>query len=89
MSVEARLAALRAAYRAALPAKLAELGRALADPAAADEARALAHRLRGTAATYGLADVSAACATIEARLEAGDHGGAVAAFAAFTPDAAG
>ncbi|MBL8717619.1 MAG: Hpt domain-containing protein [Myxococcales bacterium] len=73
MSVEARLAKLREAYGVALPAKLAELRAALA---AADSgegiaaARALAHRLRGTAATYGFAAVSEAAGRIEDALDA-------------------
>lgn len=89
MSVEERLAALRVSYGAALPAKLAELGRALEEPMSGEAARALAHRLRGTAATYGFSAVSEACAAIEARLEAGDHDGAMAAFAALTRGEAG
>lgn len=73
MSVEARLAKLREAYGLALPAKLAELRAALVAADSSErvaEARALAHRLRGTAATYGFAAVSEACARIEDALDA-------------------
>lgn len=73
MSVEERLAKLREAYGAALPAKLAELRAGLLAANSVetiDAARMLAHRLRGTAATYGFPDVSDACARIEDALEA-------------------
>lgn len=73
MSVADRLAKLREAYGAALPAKLAELRAALLVADSVETvaaARMLAHRLRGTAATYGFPEVSEACARIEDALEA-------------------
>jgi len=73
LSVDERLAKLREAYGAALPAKLAELRAGLLAASSVETvaaARMLAHRLRGTAATYGFPEVSEACARIEDALEA-------------------
>jgi HPt (histidine-containing phosphotransfer) domain-containing protein len=75
-SVEAALAALQAAYAAQVPAQVRSLldllGVAAACPEAAAEARRLAHRLRGTAGTYGFAAVGEACARIEDAFDAGE-----------------
>ncbi len=75
--LEKAFAALREEYARALPAKLDELGAALREAQSGDaEARArataLAHRLAGTAGSYGLTDVSAQAASVEQALNAGD-----------------
>lgn len=63
------IAALRAEFAADLPRRveevLAESRRALTDPEARQAAVRAAHRLHGTAGTYGFARVSTACAAIE------------------------
>ncbi|HEX7481429.1 MAG TPA: response regulator [Polyangiales bacterium] len=62
-------AELRRGYASRLPDKLAELERALAaakhDAVSLAEARALAHRLRGSAGTYGFAGVGDAAGLVE------------------------
>jgi HPt (histidine-containing phosphotransfer) domain-containing protein len=62
---------LRAAYAAALPLQVEALIELLdaPDPAARNEAHTLAHRLHGTAGTYGLPRVSDAAAWIERVLD--------------------
>ena len=62
--VETEIAELRRIYRAELPSKVATIANAVS---ARDRsvAAALAHRLRGTAGSYGFADVSAASGAIE------------------------
>ena len=64
----AELAELQKSYIASLPMKLDELGAAIGRRAAADT-RALAHKLRGTAASYYAPDVSAVAAAIEDAVE--------------------
>lgn len=64
------LAELRAAYRATIPERVEELARFLASARRA-EAIAVAHRLRGTAGTYGFLDVGDAAGRIEDALLAG------------------
>jgi HPt (histidine-containing phosphotransfer) domain-containing protein len=72
-SFEAELAALRAEYAAVLPARLEELEQALGALARSPEQRLvaarLAHRLAGTAGSYGFAAVSAVCRELELTLE--------------------
>jgi HPt (histidine-containing phosphotransfer) domain-containing protein len=68
--IQAALDAARAEYAAELP----DLVRALLariEQAAADEARSQAHRLRGTAGSYGFAAVSDVAGRIEDALDAG------------------
>ena len=67
---EAALRELRDAYRDSVPAKLDEIDAALA-ARSLETARALAHRLAGTAGSYGMADLGAAASAIEARIDAG------------------
>jgi HPt (histidine-containing phosphotransfer) domain-containing protein len=62
--VDALLAAARAEYASRLPSKLAAIEE-LAARGAWDEARRAAHKLRGSAATYGFAAVGDAAATLE------------------------
>lgn len=65
------LALLRAEYAEALGAKVAELVACLGperDGAALDRARQLAHRLAGTAGSYGLPHVGAAALALERAL---------------------
>jgi diguanylate cyclase (GGDEF)-like protein len=76
------LARLRQEYARALPAKLDSLAAALdrlrETPGSADlleAARLLAHRLRGTAGSYGFVDVSAAAGRIEDILVEAPPGG--------------
>ncbi|MCC7380502.1 MAG: PAS domain S-box protein, partial [Deltaproteobacteria bacterium] len=68
-SLAADLDALRAGFVARLPAKLDDLERAIAkarlDLREAEGARMLAHRLRGTAGSYGVPAVGAAVARVE------------------------
>lgn len=69
----AQLAPLRAQFAARLPDRAVELRNALDIVSARGElelARRLAHRLHGTAGTYGFHGVSAEAAAIEALLEA-------------------
>ena len=70
--LEAVLAELRAEYEITLPAKLAELAGALhaarsaeGDARAFAQARLLAHRLGGTAGSYGFFEFGRAAARIE------------------------
>lgn len=60
---------LRRAYRAALPPKIDALVTAIESEDRAG-ASALAHRLRGTSGSYGLATVSAHAGALEDALEA-------------------
>ena len=82
------LAELAAEYAAELPGLIDELARlvdaAAADPAAVPHARAAAHRLRGTAGSYGFKAVGEAAGSIEDALEAGaaDVSGLVCVLAA-------
>jgi HPt (histidine-containing phosphotransfer) domain-containing protein len=62
--VDALLAAARAEYAARLPAKLVALEE-LTARGAWDEARRAAHKLRGSAATYGFAAIGDAAAVLE------------------------
>ena len=66
-----KLAELRRVYVASVPVKLDEIAEAMTRRAPGDT-RALAHRLRGTAGSYGLPALSAAVGAIEDRLDAGD-----------------
>lgn len=70
----AKLAELRRVYVAALPVKLDEIAAAVTRRAL-DDTRALAHRLRGTAGSYGIASISAAAGAIEDRIDAAATGG--------------
>jgi HPt (histidine-containing phosphotransfer) domain-containing protein len=63
-SIDAALAAVRAQFALALPDKAANV-RALLARGAWDDARRAAHRLRGSAGTYGFAPLGAAAAAIE------------------------
>lgn len=65
----AQLAELRRGYVASLPRKLDEIADALDRRSLAD-ARALAHRLKGTAGSYGVASVGAAASAIEQQIDA-------------------
>jgi PAS domain-containing protein/HPt (histidine-containing phosphotransfer) domain-containing protein len=71
---------LRTAYAATLPGQVTELvellQRAPASPEARTEALWRAHRLHGTAGTYGFAEVSKAAAAVEAALRHPDGLGA-------------
>ncbi|MDP2307538.1 MAG: Hpt domain-containing protein [Pseudomonadota bacterium] len=73
-SVDDLFAELRVAYAASLPAQIdllaACVGRGHTDPGARKEAIVRAHRLLGTAGTYGLPAVSDAAAVLERALEA-------------------
>ncbi len=66
-----RLAELRRGYIASLPGKLDEIAAAI-DRRALEDTRALAHRLRGTAGSYGVAAISSAVGAIEDRIDAGE-----------------
>jgi HPt (histidine-containing phosphotransfer) domain-containing protein len=63
-SIEAALAAVRAQFAEALPEKAANVGALLAR-GAWEDARRAAHRLRGSAGTYGFAPLGAVAAAIE------------------------
>jgi HPt (histidine-containing phosphotransfer) domain-containing protein len=71
----AELAALRAAFAAKLPDKLAEIAAAIAaarwNPAHAPAARMLAHRLSGSAGSYGHTALGATLEALEHALESG------------------
>lgn len=73
--VQARLESLKARYRGRLRERLQELMDAMAkisgDGPEVEVARVLAHRLRGTAGTYGFDEVSAIAAEVEATLRIG------------------
>ncbi len=62
--VDALLAAAREQYAARLPSKLAAIEE-LAARGDWDEARRAAHKLRGSAATYGFISIGDAAATLE------------------------
>ena len=72
---EDKLAALRTAYRRALPEQLDALAALLEAPAGAgaagavEEAWRLAHRLKGTSGSYGFVELAAQLETIEEILE--------------------
>ena len=80
--LEEKLAALRESYRrTALPQQLGELRARLASAQGAAEiaeAAGLAHRVKGTAGSYGFDAVAAELEGIEAILESGRAGGALA-----------
>jgi HPt (histidine-containing phosphotransfer) domain-containing protein len=63
-STDALMAAVRAQFAASLPAKAADITAQLSRCAWSD-ARGAAHRLRGSAGTYGFAAVGAAAGAIE------------------------
>ena len=65
--VDALLAQARADYAARLPAKVTAIEELVAR-AAWDEARRAAHKLRGSAATYGFAALGLAAGVLEERL---------------------
>jgi HPt (histidine-containing phosphotransfer) domain-containing protein len=62
--VDALLAAARAEYASRLPSKVAAMEE-LAARGAWDETRRAAHKLRGSAATYGFAAIGDAAAALE------------------------
>ena len=68
------LANLRADYAKQLPQKLTDLSQAthnaIADPTTKDYARSLAHKLRGTAGSYGFHQLSEAAGVLEDLLRA-------------------
>jgi HPt (histidine-containing phosphotransfer) domain-containing protein len=70
---QGKIRALGEQYRASLPQKVGELrglaAAARADATALGAAVQLAHRLAGTAGSYGLYDVGELCQEIEALLE--------------------
>jgi HPt (histidine-containing phosphotransfer) domain-containing protein len=66
-SVEALLAQVRAQFTASLPAKVVALEQLVAR-GAWEEVRRAAHKLRGSAATYGHVAVGAAAGAIEEAL---------------------
>jgi HPt (histidine-containing phosphotransfer) domain-containing protein len=66
-SVEALLAVARAEFGSRLPAKVDEIA-SLVSEGAWEGARRAAHKLRGSAATYGFPALSAAAAAIEETL---------------------
>jgi HPt (histidine-containing phosphotransfer) domain-containing protein len=66
-SVEALLAQVRAQFTASLPAKVVALEQLIAR-GAWEEARRAAHKLRGSASTYGHLAVGAAAGAIEEAL---------------------
>ena len=69
-SIDALLAAAHSQFAESLPAKVATIEESLAR-GAWDDVRRAAHRLRGSAATYGFAALAASAAAIEdALLEA-------------------
>jgi HPt (histidine-containing phosphotransfer) domain-containing protein len=80
--LEEKLAALREGYlRTTLPHQLGTLRALLADaqagaPALAEAAR-LAHRVKGTAGSYGFASLAAELEAVEAILERARAGGAL------------
>lgn len=74
-SLEAFLAAQRADYRASLPDRLAQLEAAWAGDAPKDLEK-VAHKLAGSAATFGLAPLGNAARELEEALEAWAASGA-------------
>jgi HPt (histidine-containing phosphotransfer) domain-containing protein len=83
--LDAELAALRATYGRELPAKARAVAAAtratVADPTKAEEATALAHRLRGTAGAYGFPTISRGAGAIEDALHAGTRDASLTALA--------
>lgn len=71
-SVDALLAQVRAQFTASLPAKVAALEELVAR-SAWEEARRAAHKLRGSASTYGHPAVGAVAGAIEETLIAASH----------------
>lgn len=89
------LAAVIAAFRERLPTRVRELTNALArarggEATATAEARSLAHRLAGTAGSYGHVEAGCHAAAIEEQLggDTPDWGAVEAALAALTASAA-
>jgi HPt (histidine-containing phosphotransfer) domain-containing protein len=80
MNVDEMLAAARAEYAGRLVARVRDLD-ALAEKGAWSELRVLAHKLRGSAATYGFAALGALAASIEEVLIASGCAPDVAAVA--------
>jgi len=71
-SIDALLAAARSQFAAALPAKVAAIEECIAR-GAWEDARRAAHKLHGSAATYGFGALGVSVAAIEdALLDAGD-----------------
>jgi HPt (histidine-containing phosphotransfer) domain-containing protein len=70
--IQALLAAARAEFAASLPAKASELASLIARESWEDARRA-AHKLRGSAGTFGFVEVGAACAAIEEALLAASN----------------
>ncbi len=68
-SIDELLAAAQSQFAASLPAKVAVIEETVARRAW-DDARRAAHKLRGSAATYGFAALSASAAAIEDALRA-------------------
>jgi len=62
--VEKEIAELRRAYRADLPGKMEAIAKAIS-ARDVEGSRTLSHRLRGTAGSYGLTEVSRAAGAIE------------------------
>jgi HPt (histidine-containing phosphotransfer) domain-containing protein len=95
--IVAALAELREQYARELPDLIAALTAVVArlgvDPAAESDAKAQAHRLRGTSGSYGFADVSEAVARLEQALSPpvirGDVDAAIGAVRAAIPLVAG
>jgi len=77
-TAESKLAALRAGYGVALRAKLQEIASRLAE-GERDEAKGLAHKVRGTAGSYGYAEVGLLAGRLEDALEAGEDVAEIAA----------
>lgn len=77
-TAESKLAALRAGYGVALRAKLEEIASRLAE-GERDEAKGLAHKVRGTAGSYGYAEVGLLAGRLEDALEAGEDVAEIAA----------
>jgi HPt (histidine-containing phosphotransfer) domain-containing protein len=70
--VQALLAEARTQFAASLPAKASEVA-SLVARASWEAARRAAHRLRGSAGSYGFAEVGAACGAIEEALVAASN----------------
>jgi len=67
---QALLDVARAAYATRLPSRIAEIAELVQKDAWADARRA-AHKLRGSASTYGFVDVGSAAAALEETILAG------------------
>lgn len=63
-ALDAELAEARRSYEASVPGLLDEISRALV-AGAFEDARKIAHRIRGTAGCYGMLDVSAVAGELE------------------------